>query len=111
MVLVRLERKEAAAELLVDVRNDMDLVEVGDYYETLLMYKGHSSPEQLLKKARDEGPVNFITRAHAIGNLYLAKGEEEKAVEVFNEIRGTGIWTAGVYLMAEGEVMRLGRLQ
>ena len=110
MVLVRLGRKEAAAELLVDVRKDMDLVEVGDYYETLLMYKGHSSPEQLLKKAREDGPVNFITRAHAIGNLYLANGEEEKAVEVFREILGTGIWTAGVYLMAECETMRLGRL-
>ena len=110
MVLVRLGRKDAATKLLIDVKQDMDLVEVGDYYETLLMYKGHTSPEKLLTKAREEGPLNFITRAHAIGNLYLAKGKEEKSVEVFREILGTGIWTAGVYLMAEGEVRRLGLL-
>jgi len=110
MVLVRLGKKEAAAELLVDVKQGMDLVEVGDYYETLLMYKGHMSPEQLLNKARGEGQVNFITRAHAIGNLYLVNDEEEKAAEVFREIQGTGIWTAGVYLMAECEIMRLGLL-
>lgn len=54
-MLVRLGRWDAAAELLVDVKEDMDLNEVGDYYETLLMYKGHTSPGQLLKKARGEG--------------------------------------------------------
>jgi tetratricopeptide (TPR) repeat protein len=110
MVLLRLGRQEAAAKLLEDINEDMDLVEVGDYYETLLMYKGHTSPEQLLKKARDEGPVNFVTRAHTVGNLYLANGEEDKAVEIFREILGTGIWTAGVFLMAEKEIMRLGLL-
>lgn len=35
-----------------------------------------------------------------------SKKQEEKAFEVFREILGTDIWTAGVYLMAEGEVMR-----
>jgi len=86
----------------------MKLIEVGDYYETLLMYKKYSTPEKLLQKARSEGTVRFMTRAQAIGNLYMTRGETEKAVEVYREIMRNGSWTGGVYLCAEAELMRLG---
>jgi tetratricopeptide (TPR) repeat protein len=108
MPLIRLGRWSEAEKLLVPIRPDMRLTEVGDYYDTLLMYKGYSTPEELLVKARDEGKVRFMTRAQAIGNLYLARGETEKAVEVYREILRNGTWTGGVYLCAEAEIKRLG---
>jgi tetratricopeptide (TPR) repeat protein len=108
MPLIRLGRWNEAERLLEIVEPDMELVEVGDYYETLLMYKGYTTPEKLLEKARNEGTVRFMTRAQAIGNLYMAKGEREKAVEVYREILRDGSWTGGVYLCAECELSRHG---
>ena len=108
MTLIRLGRWGEAEELLEIIEPDMRLIEVGDYYETLLMYKGYSTPEALLEKARGEGAVRFMTRAQAIGNLYMVRGETEKAVEVYREILRNGNWTGGVYLCAEAELKRLG---
>ncbi len=108
MALIRLGRWREAEKLLEPITPDMKLIEVGDYYETLLMYKGYSTPEELLEKARREGSVRFMTHAQAIGNLNMARGETDKAVEVYHEILRDGNWTGGVYLCAEAELMRLG---
>jgi hypothetical protein len=106
--LIRLDKWTEAERLLEPIEPDMELIEVGDYYETLLMYKGYTTPEQLLEKARSEGTVRFMTRAQAIGNLYTARDMTDKAVEVYREILGNGNWTGGVYLCAEAELKRLG---
>jgi hypothetical protein len=108
MVLIRVGRHEEAEGLLEKIEGGLPVVEVGDYYETLLMYKGETTPEALLKKARGEGPLRLLTRGQAVGNLYLSLGERGKALEVFMEILSTGEWTAGVYLLAEAELKRLG---
>jgi tetratricopeptide (TPR) repeat protein len=108
MALLRHGDTSWAAELLEGIESELEMVEVGDYYETLLMYKGESAPEALLAKARSEGPVRFITRAQAVANLYISGGETEKALEVFRDILGTGEWSAGVHLIAESELKRLG---
>ncbi len=108
MVLFRLGRHEEIEGLLEEIEGGLPVVEVGDYYETLLMYKGETTPEALLEKARCEGPLRLLTRGQAMGNLYLSQGETERAVEVFREILSTGEWTAGVYLLAEAELKKLG---
>jgi tetratricopeptide (TPR) repeat protein len=108
MVLFRLGRHEEAEGLLESIKAGLPVVEVGDYYETLLMYKGETTPEGLLEKARGEGPLRLLTRGQAVGNLYLSRGETGRAAEVFRETLETGEWTAGVYLLAEAELKRLG---
>jgi len=108
MVLERLGLRGEAARLLEPVVPGMSLVEVGDYYQTLLMYRGESAPEELLDEARSGGPVRLLTRAQAVANHYLSRGLVDEAVVVFREVLSTGEWTAGVYLMAEAELMRLG---
>ena len=40
--------------------------------------------------------------------MYLAEGEEEKAVELYKELREEGNWTSGVHLIAEAELKALG---
>jgi len=108
MVLERLGLRGEAERLLEPVVEGMSLVEVGDYYQTLLMYKGLSTPEELLEEARCGGPVRMLTRAQAVANHYLSQGLEEEAAKVYREVHSTGEWTAGVHLMAEAELMRLG---
>ena len=108
MALLRHGDDSGAERLLEGVQSGLDLVEVGDYYETLLMCKGETTPEALLEKARTQGPVRFITRGQAVANLYMARGEVGKAVEVFHEVHATGEWSAGVHLIAESELRRMG---
>jgi hypothetical protein len=66
------------------------------------------TPEELLEKARAEGPARLPTRGQAVANYYLAKGMTERAVDVYREVLGTGVWTAGVYALSEAELLRLG---
>ena len=107
MPLIRLGRLSEASMLLKNVESGLNLVEVGDYYETLLMYKGLSSPTSLLEGARHDF-ARFSVKGQAVGNLYLSRGEVEKAVKVYRAVLTTGRWTGGVYLVAEAELKRLG---
>jgi tetratricopeptide (TPR) repeat protein len=110
--LARLHKQTEEAKILNEVKENETLVEVNDYYETLLMYKGATTPERLLEKARSEGKTRFITRAYAIGNYYLIHESDnpqntEKATKIFEEIHATGEWSAGIHLLAEVELLRL----
>jgi tetratricopeptide (TPR) repeat protein len=107
MPLIRLGRLSEASKLLNDIQPGLDFVEVGDYYETLLMYKGHSSPTSLLESARRD-VARFSVKGQAVANLHLSRGDVEKAVDVYREVLATGMWTGGVYLIAEAELKRLG---
>jgi len=107
MALLRLGRLEEAGKLLEPIEADRDVVEVGDYYQTLLMYKGETTPEGLLEKARGEGPARLLTRGQAVANLYMAQGKVEEAVKAYREVVASGEWTAGVHLISEAELKRL----
>jgi hypothetical protein len=110
--LSRLHKNIEATKLLNEVKANETLVEVNDYYETLLMYKGATTPEKLFEKARSEGKTRLLTRAYAVGNYYLIHDSDaleniEKAKQIFQEIHATGEWSAGVHLLAEAELLRL----
>ena len=107
MPLIRLGRLEEAEKLLEPIEADRKVVEVGDYYQTLLMYKGKTTPEELLEQARGEGPARFLTRGQAVANLYMAQGKVEDAVNAYREVVASGEWTAGVHLISEAELKRL----
>jgi len=108
MPLIRLARWREAEKLLEGVEQGLSLTEVGDYYETLLMYKGLTSPEQVLEHARRDGGARFMTRGQAVANLFLARGEARRAVDIYREVLVSGEWTGGVHLIAEAELKRLG---
>jgi lipopolysaccharide biosynthesis regulator YciM len=63
--------------------------------------------EELLAKAREAGPVRYMTRSQAMGSLYQARNEIDEAVQVYRQIHATGRWTGGVHLMAKAELLRL----
>jgi len=106
MPLIRLARWKEAERLLEDVEPNKSYIEVGDYYETLLMYKGLITPEDLLDSARSKG--RFIVKGQAVANLYMAKGEFKKAEKIYRKVLASGEWTGGVNLIAESELVRLG---
>mgnify|MGYP003964983825 FL=1 len=108
MALQRQGKKDKVQELLDKIKLDMSLVEVGAYYDTLKMYKGVYTPDELLDMYRAKGGVSFMVPAQAIANMYLAEGKTEKAVELYKELHEKGNWTGGVHLIAEAELKGLG---
>jgi pentatricopeptide repeat protein len=108
MALLRQGKKDKVQELLDKIELDMSLVEVGAYYDTLKMYKGVYTPDELLDMYREKGGVSFMVPAQAIANMYLAEGKTEKAVELYKELHEKGNWTGGVHLIAEAELKALG---
>ncbi len=108
MALLRQGKKDKVQELLDKIELDMSLVEVGAYYDTLKMYKGVYTPDELLDMYRAKGGVSFMVPAQAIANMYLAEGKTEKAVELYKELHEKGNWTGGVHLIAEAELKTLG---
>lgn len=92
--------------MLEDIEPGQTPVEVDDYYDTLLAYKGVITLDELLEGARAAN--RFLVKGQAVANLYLARGEFKKAVDIYRETQASGEWTAGVSLIAEAELQRLG---
>jgi len=108
MALLRQGKKAKVQELMDKIELDLSLVEVGAYYDTLKMYKGVYTPDELLDMYRAKGGVSFMVPAQAIANMYMSEGRKEEAAELYKELREKGNWTGGVHLIAEAELKALG---
>ena len=104
MTLRLLERKEEAEELINPITADMDIIENQHYHKLLLMYKGETTPDEVMKEARNQGPLAVATVGYGVGNWYLYNEKEEKAVEVYNEILDTRGWSGFGYIAAEADL-------
>jgi tetratricopeptide (TPR) repeat protein len=108
MALRRQGKKDEVQELLDKIDLDMSLIEVGAYYDTLKMYKGVYTPDELLDIYRAKGGISFMVPAQAIANMYMSEGKLDKAAELYREVHLKGSWTSGVHLIAEAELKALG---
>ena len=108
MALLRQGKKAEVDKLLDKIELDMKLVEVGAYYDTLKMYKGVYTPDELLDMYRAKGGVSFMVPAQAIANMYMSEGRKDEAAALYKELHEMGSWTGGVHLIAEAELKALG---
>ena len=106
MTLRRLGRERRANLLLVPIQPEMDIIENHSYHRLLLMYKGLEDPERLLIETEMAGGVDFATVGYGVGNWYLTRGERGRAIEIFEKIVATDVWSAFGYIAAEAELAR-----
>ncbi|MFN2386318.1 MAG: tetratricopeptide repeat protein [Thermoanaerobaculia bacterium] len=107
MTLRRLGRDAEAADVLRRIRDDLDVIENGDYYRLLRMYQGKLAPEDVLKESGAADSVGGATAGYGIGNWHLYNGRREEALRLFRQVvRGTQ-WPAFGHVAAEAEVARL----
>jgi tetratricopeptide (TPR) repeat protein len=104
MTLRLLERKDEAEELVAPITEDMDIIENQHYHRLLLMYKGETTPDEVMKEARKQGTLAVATVGYGVGNWYLYNEREEMAVEVYNEILDTRGWSGFGYIAAEADL-------
>ena len=76
------------------------------------MYKGLKSPQELLDVSDPTNPddaITLATQGYGVGNYYLANGNREKALEIFESVvKGTS-WSAFGFIAAEVELQRYRR--
>lgn len=104
MTYKKIGNKELADQLLTAIHTNMQIIENDAYLDLLLLFKGESKAESLLKKAfPEDGDIN-PTLGYGIGNWYQQLGNTEKANEVFLKILDSLSWDAFGYIAAEAEL-------
>jgi len=108
MSLRRLGRDSEAAEVLVPIRRDMNVIENETYHRLLLLYKGELPADSVLAAGpTGEMSVTDATGAYGIGNWHLYNGRRAEAERVFRRILAGGQWGAFGYIAAEAELARM----
>lgn len=111
MTYRRLGEDKKAAEVLVKIIPNMEIIENESYYNRLLMYKGMKKPEDLLNLDAPESDLdallNTVTQGYGVGNWYLYHGDAAKAKEIFQKVINTNYWAAFGYIAAEADLVRM----
>ena len=109
MSLRRLGRATEAAQVLVPIRRDMNVIENDTYHRLLLLYKGELPVDSVLTVGPSgEMSVTDATGAYGVGNWHLYNGRRAEAERVFRRILAGGQWGAFGYIAAEAEIARMG---
>ena len=108
MSLRRLGRDREAAEVLVPIRRQMNVIENDTYHRLLLLYKGELPVDSVLSVGPSgEMSVTDATGAYGVGNWHLYNGRRADAERVFRRILAGGQWGAFGYIAAEAELARM----
>lgn len=90
-----------------EIKDGLDIIENEDYYTLIKLYKGKTSPDELLKKLGDgSNSLSNATLGYGLGNWYLIAGNRAKAMETFRRITSGNQWASFGYIAAEAELKR-----
>lgn len=106
MTLRRLGEKAEAEKVLGPIREGMNVLDNGAYYQRLLMYKGLRQPEQVLG-SDEQDPLQIATQGYGVGNFYLVNGDTERAKAIFRRVVAGSQWAAFGFIAAEADLARL----
>jgi hypothetical protein len=110
LTLCRLGRVDEAAQVLVPVTADMDIIENHTYHRLLLLFKGELTLGQVIQSDDDPSPVGAAvddaTLAYGIGVWHLVNGDLVEAYTTFNAIVDGAAWPAFGHIAAEAELAR-----
>jgi len=105
MTLRRLGRDKEASKTLAPIKNDFELIENGDYYKLIRVYKGQLDPANLwLEISQRTNSLSNATLGYGLGNWYLYNGQSEEAEKVFRQVTAGSQWSSFGYIAAEAEL-------
>lgn len=107
MTLRRLGRDKEASKALTPIKNDFELIENGDYYKLIRVYKGQLDPATLwLEISQRTNSLSNATLGYGLGNWYLYNGQRADAEKVFRQVTAGSQWSSFGYIAAEAELNR-----
>lgn len=105
MTLRRLGRDKEANKTLAPIKNDFELIENGDYYKLIRVYKGQLDPANLwLEISQRTNSLSNATLGYGLGNWYLYNGQRADAEKVFRQVTAGSQWSSFGYIAAEAEL-------
>ena len=102
--------KNAKRFITEEIKDNLDIIESGDYYKLIKLYQGKLKAEDLLKEIGAE--ANNLSNAslgYGLGNWFLYNGEKEKAAKIFRRITGGDQWASFGFIAAEAELKRISK--
>lgn len=106
MTLRRLGRQAEAEKVLEPIKEGMNVLDNGAYYQRLLMYKGLRKPEEVLG-SDEQDPLQIATQGYGVGNFHLVNGDTERAKAVFKRVVAGSQWAAFGFIAAEADLARM----
>ncbi|MCO4821357.1 MAG: tetratricopeptide repeat protein [Flavobacteriaceae bacterium] len=104
MILRRMEKLEAAEDILVPIHDEMNIIENTAYYNLLRFYKGTLTEDELIGNG-SLGSNEAVQ--YGLGNWYYYNGDESKASEIYNTLLQNGNWAGFGYIAAEADMAKL----
>lgn len=107
MTLRRMNKTKEAAKSVAGVKDNLDIIESGDYYKLVRLYQGKLKAEDLLKEIGTEtDTLSNASLGYGLGNWFLYNGEKEKALKIFRQIVAGNQWASFGFIAAEVEIKR-----
>jgi tetratricopeptide (TPR) repeat protein len=108
MTLRRLGKRDDASKAVESIPADLDIIENGDYYALVKIYKGLEGGDTLLNEF-ETGSDNLGSASigYGLGNRYLYHNKPEEAMKIFRKIVAGNQWASFGYIAAEAELKRL----
>jgi len=103
MTLRRLGRDAEAAQALVPITADMDIIENTAYHRLLLLNKGLLTEADF---AASGDALQDASTGYGLGNWHFYNGRVERAREVWRRVLAGGNWASFGYIAAEAEMAR-----
>jgi tetratricopeptide (TPR) repeat protein len=108
MTLRRLGKKSEAAKLVEGIPDNLDIIENGDYYKLIKLYKGKLSGDALIKEFEAmPDSVSKATLGYGLGNRFLYHSKTDEAVKIFRTVATGKQWASFGYIAAEAELLRV----
>jgi len=105
MTLRRLGKTKEAEKSVADIKDNLDIIESGDYYKLIKLYQGKRTAEDLLKEIGAEtDTLGNASLGYGLGNWFLYNGEKEKAAKIFRQITAGNQWASFGYIAAETDL-------
>ena len=107
MILRRLGRTDDAIKAVESIPADLDIIENGDYYALVKIYKGLEGGGRLLKEF-ESSPAGLSSASvgYGLGNRYLYHNKPDEAMKIFRQIVAGDQWASFGYIAAEAELER-----
>jgi tetratricopeptide (TPR) repeat protein len=110
MTLRRLGREKEAQKSIAEIKDNLDIIESGDYYKLVQLYQGKLKAEDLLKEIGAEAnTLGNASLGYGLGNWFLYNGEKEKAAKIFRQITNGNQWASFGFIAAEAELKRISK--
>jgi len=107
MTLRRLGREKEASRTLAAIKDNLVLIESGDYYKMIRVYKRQLDPANLWTEITQRSDtLSNATIGYGLGNWFLYNGQRADAEKIFRQVTAGNQWSSFGYIAAETELKR-----